>query len=117
MLLSVFPHSVVLPTIGPCVYSETFFFVIVVVSFVHSPVLPRVNTVAVHIVVQPGAHVHPTIWPDVLARAADLVFVPVTFIHAVVAPEVFPSPMLHPRIVSALITTAVLPHLSSLTML
>ena len=73
VLLAIFPHTVVLATISPCIDTEPTLLVIQVITLVHSAVLPCINSVPMHVIVEPFAHVHSTIWPYVLARSADLI--------------------------------------------
>ena len=55
MLLAATPVALIFPAVRPCVNSEPVFLVILVVTFIHSTVLPGVYSRSMHIIVEPFA--------------------------------------------------------------
>jgi len=80
VLFSVLPLSVVLPSIGPCEFSLSFFFVVVVLSLIFAAVVPGEDASALHFIDDPVSVELPPIGPLVLAFTMDVVVYEITFV-------------------------------------
>jgi hypothetical protein len=69
VLLPVLPLTSILTVISPSINAESMFFIVDILALVPSPVRPRENTLAMHIIVLPLPSVNFSIWPSISADA------------------------------------------------
>lgn len=86
MHLSVFPLAAVFAAIGPGEGPVSVALVCLIRPYIVGPIRELIETVAVHVVVQPLTSVNTSITPCVRALAPHLVVGPGTFIRCLIGP-------------------------------
>lgn len=86
MLFSHVPITTILAFIGPCINAVPVLFVVLVLSFVFSSVVPDIYPHTWHVVIEPLSLVLATIDPCVNSYAGDFVFFPFTLVEWLIVP-------------------------------
>lgn len=109
MLFRIQPLAFVASAIWVSVLSIAFLLVVDVVSIIHAPVWPFVNTLPVHFIFSPISFVDSAIAPIVFAEPSYFVVLPVSRKLTAIAPNIETVPVLLPIFVLAFVLGSVSP--------
>lgn len=116
-MFSTFPHAFVASAIRIRVDTIAFFFVIHILTLIHTTIWPFVVAVAVHIVFFPEAFIDSSVFPIINAVTCDLVVLPRASEFTSVGPGIDSVAMLHAVFIMADISCSVSPSLLTFSLL